>query len=524
MAELFGFEIRRKQEDPISFAPKVTDDGAAVVAEGGAYGTYVDLDGSIRTEAELVNKYREMALYPEVDQAIDDIVNEVITQEPEQEVVELILDDTELPDRIKKLFIDEFKEVLTLLEFNQLSYEVFRRWYVDGRIYYHAITDEENPTKGIVELRYIDPRKIRKIKEQKRKKAINNVPLTQDGKEYYIYNDKGFAKTAGNSSIPSNTIGGIRIAKDSIVHCTSGLTSVNGDLVQSYLHKAIKPLNQLKSMEDSLVIYRISRAPERRIFYIDVGNLPKMKAEQYLRDIMIKFKNKLVYDAATGEIRDDRKFMTMLEDFWLPRREGGKGTEITTLPGGQNLGQMDDVLYFQRKLYKSLNVPISRLDPEVQFNFGRSTEITRDEVKFAKFISRLRNKFAILFSKILERQLILKGIITPEEWDGLNQNIRFKFSQDNYYAELKETEILRDRVAMLRDIDDYTGKYYSHEWIRRHVLHQSDEEMEEIDEQIADEADNPQYAGPANEAENAPDGGQDQGGGDEQYQPQPPAQ
>jgi len=358
MAELFGFEIRRKQEDPISFAPKVTDDGAAVVAEGGAYGTYVDLDGSIRTEAELVNKYREMALYPEVDQAIDDIVNEVITQEPEQEVVELILDDTELPDRIKKLFIDEFKEVLTLLEFNQLSYEVFRRWYVDGRIYYHAITDEENPTKGIVELRYIDPRKIRKIKEQKRKKAINNVPLTQDGKEYYIYNDKGFAKTAGNSSIPSNTIGGIRIAKDSIVHCTSGLTSVNGDLVQSYLHKAIKPLNQLKSMEDSLVIYRISRAPERRIFYIDVGNLPKMKAEQYLRDIMTKFKNKLVYDAATGEIRDDRKFMTMLEDFWLPRREGGKGTEITTLPGGQNLGQMDDVLYFQRKLYKSLNVLI----------------------------------------------------------------------------------------------------------------------------------------------------------------------
>jgi hypothetical protein len=524
MAELFGFEIRRKQEDPISFAPKVTDDGAAIVAEGGAYGTYVDLDGSIRTEAELVNKYREMALYPEVDQAIDDIVNEVITQEPEQEVVELILDDTELPDRIKKLFIDEFKEVLKLLEFNQLSYEVFRRWYVDGRIYYHVITDEENPAEGIVELRYIDPRKIRKIKEQRRKKAINNVPLTQDGKEYYIYNDKGFAKTAGNSSIPSNTIGGIRIAKDSIVHCTSGLTSVNGDLVQSYLHKAIKPLNQLKSMEDSLVIYRISRAPERRIFYIDVGNLPKMKAEQYLRDIMIKFKNKLVYDAATGEIRDDRKFMTMLEDFWLPRREGGKGTEITTLPGGQNLGQMDDVLYFQRKLYKSLNVPISRLDPEVQFNFGRSTEITRDEVKFAKFISRLRNKFAILFSKILERQLILKGIITPEEWDGLNQNIRFKFSQDNYYAELKETEILRDRIAMLRDIDDYTGKYYSHEWVRRKVLHQSDEEMEEIDEQIADEADNPQYAGPANEAENAPDGGQDQGGGDEQYQPQPPAQ
>jgi hypothetical protein len=522
MAELFGFEIKRKQEDPISFAPKVTDDGAAIVAEGGAYGTYVDLDGSIRTEAELVNKYREMALYPEVDQAIDDIVNEVITQEPEQEVVELILDDTDLPDRIKKLFIEEFKDVLKLLEFNQLSYEVFRRWYVDGRIYYHVITDEENPKNGIVELRYIDPRKIRKIKEQRRKKAVNNVPLMQDGKEYYIYNDKGFAKTAGNSSIPSNTIGGIRIAKDSIIHCTSGLTSINGDLVQSYLHKAIKPLNQLRSMEDSLVIYRISRAPERRIFYIDVGNLPKMKAEQYLRDIMIKFKNKLVYDAATGEIRDDRKFMTMLEDFWLPRREGGKGTEITTLPGGQNLGQMDDVIYFQRKLYKSLNVPISRLDPETQFNFGRATEITRDEVKFAKFIARLRNKFSILFTKIMERQLILKGIITPEEWDELKQNIRYKFSQDNYYAELKETEILRDRMAMLRDIDDYAGKYYSHEWIRRHVLRQSDEEMEEIDEQIADEADNPQYAGPANEADNAAPAE----GGEQAYQPpeQPPVQ
>ena len=520
MAELFGFEITRKQPDPVSFAPRQTDDGAAIVAEGGAYGTYVDLDGSIRTEAELVNKYREMAVYPEVDQAIDDIVNEVITQEPEQEVVELILDDTELPDRIKKLFIDEFKNVLSLLEFNQLSYEVFRRWYVDGRLYYHVIIDEENPKNGVVELRYIDPRKIRKIKEQRRKKAVNNVTLSQDGKEYYIYNDKGFAKTAGNSSIPSNTIGGIRIAKDSIIHCTSGLTSINGDLVQSYLHKAIKPLNQLRSMEDSLVIYRISRAPERRIFYIDVGNLPKMKAEQYLRDIMTKFKNKIVYDSATGEIRDDRKFMTMLEDFWLPRREGGKGTEITTLPGGQNLGQMDDVVYFQRKVFSSLNVPISRLDPDSQFNFGRSTEITRDEVKFAKFISRLRNKFAILFTKVMERQLILKGIITPEEWDDLKQTIRYKFSQDNYYAELKETEILRDRITMLRDIDDYTGKYYSHEWVRRKVLRQSDEEIEEIDEQIADEADNPQYAGPANEAENAPDGGQAGEGDQQSYQPQ----
>lgn len=516
--ELFGFEIKRRQEPTTSFAPRQTDDGAAVVAEGGAYGTYVDLDGSIRTEAELVNKYREMALYPEVDQAIDDIVNEVITQEPEQEAVELILDDIDLPERIKKLFIDEFKEVITLLEFNQLSYEIFRRWYVDGRLYYHVIIDEENPKNGVVELRYIDPRKIRKIRTINRKKAINNVALVQDSKEYYIYNDKGFAKTAGNSSIPSNTIGGLRIAKDSIIHCTSGITSLNGDLVQSYLHKAIRPLNQLRTMEDSLVIYRISRAPERRIFYIDVGNLPKMKAEQYLRDQMTKFKNKLVYDSSTGEIRDDRKFMTMLEDFWLPRREGGKGTEITTLPGGQNLGQIDDIIYFQRKLYKALNVPISRLDPEVQFNFGRATEITRDEVKFAKFINRLRNKFAILFTKVLERQLILKGIITAEEWDDIKQSIRYKFSQDNYYAELKDTEILRDRITMLRDIDDYTGKYYSHEWVRRNVLRQSDKEIEEIDEQIADEADNPQYQSGAapEDTQGSPDQQNEQPG----YQPQ----
>lgn len=506
MAKIFGFEIRRKVEEPISFAPKATDDGAVVVNEGGIYGTYVDLDGSIRTEAELVNKYREMSSHPEIDMAVDDIVNEVITQEPETKLVELILDEIELTDRIKKLFISEFKDILSLLEFTNLGYEIFRRWYVDGRLYYHVIIDENNPKNGIRELRYIDPRKIRKVRTVKKKGVADNVPLNQMSNEYFIYNDKGFAKTSGNSSIPTNTIGGIKIAKDSIVQCTSGLTSPNGDLVQSYLHKAIKPLNQLRSMEDSLVIYRISRAPERRIFYIDVGNLPKAKAEQYLRDIMIKFKNKLVYDAATGEIRDDRKFMTMLEDFWLPRREG-RGTEITTLPGGQNLGQMDDVIYFQKKLYKALNVPVSRLDPEMQFNFGRATEITRDEVKFSKFTNRLRNKFATLFTKILERQLILKGIITIEEWDDIKDSIRYKFSQDNYYAELKETEILRDRITMLRDIDDYAGKYYSHEWIRRNVLKQSDEEIEELDEQIEEEKDNEQY-NPQSGMGEAPDGEQ----------------
>jgi hypothetical protein len=522
--EIFGFELRKKQQEPVSFAPKVTDDGAVVVAEGGIYGTYVDLDGSIKTEAELVNKYRDMAQHPEVDMAIDDIVNEVITQESEQQVVELILDDLEQTDRIKKLLITEFDQVLELLEFNDLSYDIFRRWYVDGRLYYHAIIDEQEPKNGIIELRYIDPRKIRKIKEQRRKKTLENVPLNQTATEYYIYSDKGLAKTSGTSAVPNNSIGGIRLAKDTIIHCTSGLMSPNGDLVQSYLHKAIKPLNQLRSMEDSLVIYRISRAPERRIFYIDVGNLPKPKAEQYLRDQMTRFKNKLVYDASSGEIRDDRKFMTMLEDFWLPRREGGRGTEITTLPGGQNLGQIDDIVYFQRKLYKSLNVPITRLDPEVQFNLGRATEITRDEVKFAKFVYRLRNKFAQLFLKILERQLVLKGVITADEWSIFKNKIRFKFSVDNYYAELKETEILRDRITMLRDIDDYAGKYYSHEWIRRHVLRQTDAEIEEIDEQIQDEMENPQF----NQQEEQDQQGQqtpDETGGPADYQPvNPPAQ
>lgn len=522
MAELFGFEIKKKTPEPISFAPKQTDDGAVVVAEGGVYGTYVDLDGSIRTEAELVNKYREMSMHPEVDMAIDDIVNEVITQEPEVEPVELILDDLpELSDKVKKIFIEEFKEVLNLLEFNQLSYEVFRRWYVDGRLYYHAIIDEKQQNLGIQELRYIDPRKIRKVREVRKKKLQDNQTANKTSSEYYIYSDKGFSKTSGNSSIPTNNIGGLKIAKDSIVHCTSGITSLNGDLVQSYLHKAIKPLNQLRSMEDSLVIYRISRAPERRIFYIDVGNLPKMKAEQYLRDIMTKFKNKLVYDSATGEIRDDRKFMTMLEDFWLPRREGGKGTEITTLPGGQNLGQMDDVIYFQKKLYKSLNVPISRLDPEAQFNFGRATEITRDEVKFAKFINRLRIKFSTLFSKILERQLILKGIITPEEWDEIKNVVRFKFSQDNYFAELKEAEVLNNRLAALQQIDNYTGKYFSHEWVRRQVLRQTDEEIEEINEQIVAEMENPQYNPP--EPQMPDGGGQTDGAGGDEYSYVPPA-
>lgn len=489
-----GFTIQRKQPNPASFAPKQSDDGAAVVAEGGAYGTYVDIDGSIRTEAELVNKYREMSNYPEVDSAIDDIVNEIVTYEPEQELVELVLDDVELPDNIKNMMVDEFKGILNLLEFHQLAYETVRKWYIDGRLYYHAILDEKQPNAGIIELRYVDPRKMRKIREQKKGRVAGSpVQLVKDGEEYFVYNDKGFAKTSGTNAVPTNNIGGIRIAKDSIIHCTSGLVSESGDLVLSYLHPAVRPLNQLRSMEDSLIIYRISRAPERRIFYVDVGNLPKAKAEQYLRDTMNRFKNKLTYDQATGQVRSDVKFMSMLEDFWMPRREGGKGTEITTLPGGQSLGEMKDVDHFQQKLYKSLKVPISRLDPEAQFNFGRATELSRDEVKFAKFVSRLRMKFATLFTKILEKQLILKSIMTPEEWDSIVDKIRYKFSRDNYWEELKEAEVLRERMATVQQMESYIGRFYSNEWIRRKILQQTDDEIKEIDAQIATEMQNPQY-------------------------------
>ena len=455
-----------------------------VVQAGGVYGTYVDLDGSIRTETELVTKYREMAEHPELEQAIDDIINEAIVGDSKDEPVEINLDDLEQSDRIKEIIREEFKNVLELLEFNDYSYDIFRKWYVDGRLYYHMIIDEKNPREGIKELRYIDPRHIRKIREQSKKKTQNGVPVVQDGQEYYIFNNKGFVRSPGATSMTSQ---GVRIAKDSIVSIMSGMSNSKGNTVLSFLHKAVKPLNQLRSLEDSLVIYRISRAPERRIFYIDVGNLPKMKAEQYLRDVMQRFKNKVVYNSDTGEIRDDRKFMTMLEDFWLPRREGGRGTEISTLPGGENLGQIDDVIYFQRKLYKSLNVPISRLDPETVYNLGRGTEITRDEIKFAKFIDRLRMKFSQLFTKVLRTQLILKGVTTLEEWPEFARAIRYDYAIDNYFAELKDMEILRERVQMLRDIDDYVGKFYSNEWVRRNLLYQTDDEIKEIDQQIADE-------------------------------------
>ena len=420
MAELFGFEIKRKsQEDLGSFVPRQDDDGAVVVAEGGVYGQYIDLEQTSKTEGELVTRYRKMSMQPECENAIDDVVNESVVYDPESHVVELNIDNVDVSESIKKTIRDEFNTIKDLLDFERQGYEIFRHWYIDGRLYFHIIIDEQDVKSGIKELRYIDPRKIRKIRVVDKKasgQGTNKFTLNKTKQEYYLYNEKGYKSGPGMVNPAQNTTQGLKIAKDSILHTTSGLMSEDNKMVLSHLHKAIKPLNQLRVLEDATVIYRISRAPERRIFYIDVGNLPKLKAEQYLRDMMAKHKNRLVYDATTGELRDDRKFMTMLEDYWLPRREGGKGTEITTLPAGQNLGEMDDVLYFQKKLYRALNVPVSRLEPEAGFSLGRASEISRDEIKFQKFIARLRLKFAALFEKALEKQLILKGIITPDDW------------------------------------------------------------------------------------------------------------
>ena len=502
MAELFGFEFKRKSKEELpSFAPpKESDDGATVITAGGAYGTYVDLDGTVRSEAELVTRYREMSLQPECDAAVDEIINESIAID-EKELVEINLDEVAISDPVKKVIKEEFKNCLNILEFNKFAYEIFRRWYIDGRIYYHIVIDDNNPKDGIKEIRYIDPRKIRKVREvqKKRIKGTDNpadTVVTKTVNEYFIFNDKGF--NFGNKSVGVSTTG-LKIAKDSILYVVSGLTDNQGTMVLSYLHKAIKALNQLRTLEDALVIYRLARAPERRIWYIDVGNLPKMKAEQYVRDIMVKHKNRLIYDAQSGEIRDDRKFMTMLEDYWLPRREGGRGTEVTTLPGGQNLGQMDDVLYFQKKFLQTLNVPVSRLNSDALFSLGRATEITRDELKFNRFVVRLRARFAILFTKMLEKQLILKGITTPEDWSEIAGQIKYDFAKDNYFAELKNAEITSGRIELARNIQDFAGKYYSHKWVRENVLRQSDDDIEENDEGINEEAQSgePRWVNPA---------------------------
>ena len=488
--ELFGFEFKRKlPNDPIAtFAPKEQDDGAVVVAAGASFGTYIDLDGTVRTEAELVTKYREMSLQPEVDAAVDEIVNETMAVD-EDDIVAINLDNIDISDALKKAIREEFKNILNILDFQKHAYEIYRRWYVDGRLYYHVLIDKNDPTMGIKEVRYIDPRKIRKVREIQKQKVKGDVTnesyIQKVQNEYYVFNDKGF--NYGNKTVGPAT-SGLKIAKDAILHVTSGLTDTQGTMVLSYMHKAIKALNQLRTLEDALVIYRLARAPERRVWYIDVGNLPKMKAEQYLKDIMTKHKNRLIYDGATGEVRDDRKFMTMLEDYWLPRREGGRGTEVTTLPGGQTLGQMDDVLYFQKKLYQTLNVPINRLNSDALFSLGRATEVTRDELKFDRFISRLRNKFAVLFTRMLEKQLVLKQIMSIEDWDNIQQDIKFDFAKDNYFAELKDGEMIENRVNLVRNVQEFLGKYWSHEWARKNILQQSDEDIEEMDEQIDEEA------------------------------------
>jgi len=437
-----------------------------------------------------------MLQQPEVSQAVDDIVNEAICVSTDNKVVECITDDLELADNIKKKIREEFDTILKLLDFSNNGYETFQKWYVDGRINYHIMIDVKSPKKGIQELRYIDPRKIRKIREYDNTKIgskDNNVTSKKVKNEYYIYSEKGFNNIAGNQAQQFNNDGtqsglnGLKIAKDSIVNANSGMLNESSTLVLSHMHKAYKPLNQLRMMEDAVVIYRISRAPERRIFYIDVGNLPKMKAEQYLRDMMTKHKNRLVYDMATGDVKDDRRHMSMTDDFWLPRREGGRGTEITTLPGGQNLGELDDVLYFQKRLYKALNVPASRMESDAGFSLGRASEISRDEIKFSKFISRLRARFSTLFDKLLEKQLILKGVITPDDWPKIAANLRYDFMSDNHFEELKTSEILRERLGILRDIDDYTGKYYSQDWVRKNVLYMSEDDIESMDKEIEDE-------------------------------------
>ena len=485
MAELFGFTIARKKEKddqaklPSIVSPSV-EDGSVEIAPGGAYGTYVDLENKAKNEGDLVSKYREMSIQPEADYAIQDIVNEAIVVDENSGPCEIILDKINQPAAIKKRIRESFHDIFKILDFQNNAYDIFRKWYIDGRLYYHIVIDETNPKLGIKDLRYIDPRKIRKIKEPiKEKDKRTGVTVYRGSNEYYMYNPKGI--TTANQAL------GVKIAKDSIAYCHSGILDTRNNMIYSHLHKAIKPLNQLRMLEDAVVIYRLARAPERRIFYIDVGNLPKLKAEQYLRYMMGKHKNKLTYDATTGEVRDDRKFMTMLEDFWLPRREGGRGTEITTLPGGQNLGEMEDVDYFRRKLYKSLNVPTARMEQENQFQLGRSSEITRDELKFNKFIKRLRNRFAMLFDELLEIQLALTGVITRKEWQDIKQNIYYDFMEDNHFTELKETEIMTERLRLLGDIDSYVGKYFSEAWVRTNVLRLTEEEVEKIDMQIGQE-------------------------------------
>jgi len=489
MVQLLGFQITRQNDDKEkpaeakqAFTVASPEDGTTTISAGGYFGQYLDMEVTAKNDVDLIKRYREVAQHPECDMAIEDIINEVIVSDERDTSVSLSLDKLDISENIKTKIRGEFDEVLKLLNFDEKGHDIFKRFYVDGRIYFHKVIDPLSPRKGLTELRYIDPRKIKKVREVKKKrdaKGTKGIEIIETTAEWFVYNEKGMSAATSNA--------GLKIAADSICFVTSGIIDNTKNMVMGHLHKAIKPVNQLRMIEDAVVIYRIVRAPERRIFYVDVGNLPKVKAEAYLRDVMARYRNKLVYDAATGEIRDDRKHMSMLEDFWLPRREGAKGTEVSTLSGGQNLGEITDVEYFQKKLYQALNVPISRLDSSNGFNMGRAAEISRDELKFTKFVARLRKRFTQVFNDVLKTQLVLKGVMTIEDWSNVKEHIQYTFLKDGYFAELKNAEILRERINLADQIGPYVGKYYSVEYIRKNILRQTDEDIMEIDRQIADE-------------------------------------
>ena len=489
MVQLLGFQITRANDDKEkpaeakqAFTVPSPDDGTTTISAGGYFGQYLDMEVTAKNDTDLIKRYREVAQHPECDMAIEDIINEVIVSDERDTSVSLSLDKLQISENIKTKIRDEFEEVMKLLNFDEKGHDIFKRFYIDGRIYFHKVIDPNSPRKGLTELRYIDPRKIKKVREVTKKrdtKGAKGIEIIEKTAEWFVYNEKGMTG--------ANTNAGVKIASDSITYVTSGIIDQTKNMVLGHLHKAIKPVNQLRMIEDAVVIYRIVRAPERRIFYVDVGNLPKIKAEQYLRDVMARYRNKLVYDASTGEIRDDRKHMSMLEDFWLPRREGAKGTEVSTLAGGQNLGEISDVVYFQKKLYKALNVPISRMESEAGFNLGRAAEISRDELKFTKFVARLRKRFTQMFNDILKTQLVLKGVMTIEDWTNIKEHIQYSFLKDGYFAERKNAEILRERINLAEQISPYVGKYYSVEYIRKNILRQTDEDIADIDRQIADE-------------------------------------